>query len=82
MFGHVVMIKKVVISPGINQVNIKVNKEQIRILFSVYDKNIVVWRVFKKTSPQIEHRAYELALSRKKQAEQFKVSGNELPTIQ
>jgi phage-related protein len=66
---------------GLRQVNLKVNNEQIRVLFSVYGSIIVVFHVFKKTSPQIEKRGYEKALSRKKQAEFMIGSGDELPTL-
>lgn len=61
---------------GLNQVNMKINKEQIRVLFSVYDKfQVVVFHVFKKTSPQIEQRGYDKALGRKRQAELFMARG-------
>lgn len=67
---------------GLNQVNMKVNGEQIRVLFSVYGQCIVVYRAFKKTSPQIEQRAYDIALNRKNAAEQILAGGkNELPTF-
>jgi phage-related protein len=67
---------------GLNQVNMKVNGEQIRVLFSVYRWCIVVFHVFKKTSPAMEQRAYETALNRKKTAEQILAGGkNELPTV-
>lgn len=67
---------------GLNQVNMKVNGEQIRVLFSVYGQCIVVYHAFKKTSPQIEQRGYGIALNRKNAAEQILAGGkNELPTI-
>src|SRR4051812_22063102 len=53
---------------GLKQANLKVNNEHIRVLFSVYRSVIVVFHVFKKTSPQIEQRGYQKALDRKKQA--------------
>ena len=67
---------------GLVQVNMKINREQIRVLFSVYGNCIVVFHVFKKTSPQVELRGYELALKRKKTAEQITKGGaDELPTL-
>jgi phage-related protein len=65
---------------GLKQANLKVNREQIRVLFSVYGTQIVVFHVFKKTSPQVETRGYEKALARKKHAELLVGAGNELPT--
>lgn len=66
---------------GLDQVNMKINKEQIRMLFSVYARKIVVFSAFKKTSPQIEKRMYQRALDRKKTAEIMLRSGDALPTI-
>ncbi|SRR5216684_913036 len=68
---------------GLNQANLKINKEQIRVLFSVYESSIVVFHVFKKTSPQIERRGYDKALERKKTAEQLMEAGgvNNVPTL-
>lgn len=34
---------------GLNQVNMKINREQIRVLFSVYGNRIVVFHVFKSS---------------------------------
>ena len=67
---------------GLNQVNMKVNREQIRLLFSVYGTRIVVLHAFKKTSPQIEQRGYDKALARKKSAEQVMAGARDvIPTI-
>jgi len=66
---------------GLKQANLKINREQVRMLFSVYNDRIVILHVFKKTSPQIEKRGYEKALDRKKQVEELMRGGNELPTI-
>lgn len=66
---------------GLKQVNLKINREQIRVLFSIYGQQIVVLHVFKKTSPQIETRGYEKALDRKAQLEDMMRRGHELPTI-
>lgn len=54
---------------GLLQVNLKINREQIRVLYFVEGAQIVVVHVFKKTSPQVEQRGYALALERKKAAE-------------
>ncbi|SRR6266545_104990 len=60
---------------GLNQVNMKISGEQIRVLFSVYGNCVAVFHVFKKTSSQIEQRGYDLALARKKTAEQIVKGG-------
>lgn len=66
---------------GLRQANLKVNREQIRVLFSVYDLQIVVFHVLKKTSPHVETRGYQKALERKKQAEAHMRDGNDIPTL-
>lgn len=67
---------------GLTQVSMKINREQIRILYSVYGLQIVVFHVFKKTSPQVEQRGYKLALRRKKTAEAIiKDQSDALPTV-
>jgi phage-related protein len=66
---------------ALRQANLKVNNEQIRVLFSVYGSAIVVVHVFKKTSPQIEKRGYDKALNRKRQAEFMIGADDELPTL-
>jgi phage-related protein len=67
---------------GLKQANLKVNREQIRMLFSVYGLRIVVLHVFKKTSPQSETNGYKLALERKKNAEILSSGGSsDLTTI-
>lgn len=67
---------------GLSQINMKINNEQIRILFAVYGQCIVILCAFKKTSPQIEKRAYQNALARKKAAESLMSGGaNGLATI-
>src|SRR5258707_11258737 len=66
---------------GLRQVNLRINGEQIRVLFSVYQTKIVVLHVFKKTSPQIEKRGYEKARDRKKTVETFLKGGTDVPTI-
>src|SRR5438132_9811885 len=67
---------------GLNQVNLKINREQIRLLFSVYATRIVIFHVFRKTSPQVEQRGYDKALARKKSAESVMAGvQNVVPTI-
>ena len=67
---------------GLIQVSMKINREQIRILYSVYGLQIVIFHVFKKTSPQVERRGYDKALKRKKTAKTIiKDKNDDLPTI-
>jgi phage-related protein len=66
---------------GIRQANLKINKEQIRVLFSVYGNRIVVLHVFKKTSPQIEQRGYRKALNRKSAIEISLKGGGDVPAV-
>lgn len=49
------------------QMNLKVGKRQIRILYHPYNDIIVIFRIHKKSSPQEQQKAYELAVKRKKQ---------------
>ena len=67
---------------GLNQANMKINREQIRLLFSVYGTRIVIFHVFKKTSPQLEQRGYDKALARKRSAESLMAGAQHvIPTI-
>ena len=66
---------------GLNQVNLRNKKEQIRVLFFVSGNMVVIVRVFKKTSPQEEQQAYKLAAARMRTAKAILESGNGLPTI-
>jgi len=66
---------------GLRQANLKINKEQIRVLFAVFDSKIVVLHAFKKTSPQVEQRGYRKALDRRKVVEKFLKGGDDVPTI-
>lgn len=66
---------------GIKQVNLKIKREQIRVLFMTAGQQIVVLHVFKKTSPQVETRGYEKALDRKAQVDEMMRSGYEPPTF-
>jgi hypothetical protein len=54
---------------GLWQINLKVEKRQIRILYSPYGSVIVLFRIHKKSSPQEQTRAYELAKKRKREYE-------------
>jgi len=51
------------------QLNIKVQRKQIRILYSPYRQVIVLFRIHKKGSPQEQQRAYVEAMTRKRAAE-------------
>ena len=52
------------------QINLKINKRQIRILYAPYSKVIVIFRIHKKGSGQEQQLAYKLAMKRKQQAEE------------
>lgn len=52
---------------GLWQLNLRVSKRQVRILYAPYDSDIVLFRIHKKSSPQEQNRAYDLARSRKRQ---------------
>jgi hypothetical protein len=51
------------------QLNLKVEKRQVRILYAPYNEKIVIFRIHKKSSPQEQERAYDLAQSRKRDYE-------------
>jgi hypothetical protein len=51
------------------QINLKVEKRQVRILYAPYHEKIVIFRIHKKNSPQEQERAYDLAQSRKREYE-------------
>jgi hypothetical protein len=51
---------------GLWQINLKVQKRQVRILYAPYDQIIVLFRIHKKGSPQEQSRAYQLAMKRKR----------------
>lgn len=54
------------------QINLKVRKKQIRILYAPYNRTmIIVFHIHKKSSPQEQQRAYEKAMRRKSQADQI-----------
>lgn len=55
---------------GLWQINLKIEKRQIRILYAPYGSTIVLFRIHKKSSPQEQERAYELAMRRKSEFEE------------
>ncbi len=56
---------------GLWQINLKVEKRQIRILYAPYGtEKIVLFRIHKKSSPQEQERAYALAMKRKREYEE------------
>jgi hypothetical protein len=61
---------------GLWQINLKVSKRQIRVLYAPYEQIIVIFRIHKKGSPQEQTRAYELAKRRKSEYEFAKRNGN------
>lgn len=67
------------------QLNLRVAKRQIRVLYTPYRSVIVLFHIHKKSSPQEQQRAYEVAMARKDQAEKIlKQSGGthaELPAV-
>jgi hypothetical protein len=54
---------------GLWQINLKVEKRQVRVLYAPYGLAIVLFRIHKKSSPQEQTRAYELAMQRKRDYE-------------
>ncbi|HZR62865.1 MAG TPA: hypothetical protein VFA80_18120 [Xanthobacteraceae bacterium] len=52
------------------QINLKVEKRQVRVLYAPYGQRIVLFRIHKKGSPQEQQRAYDLAMRRKKEFEE------------
>ena len=57
------------------QLNLKVQCKQIRILYAPYKDFIVVFKIHKKGSPQEQQAAYQVAMVRKKAAEDFMKGG-------
>jgi hypothetical protein len=51
------------------QINLKIEKRQVRILFAPYNQRLILFRIHKKGSPQEQQRAYALAMKRKKDFE-------------
>lgn len=54
---------------GLWQINLKVQKRQVRVLYAPYGQTIVLFRIHKKGSPQEQTRAYDLAKKRKQDHE-------------
>jgi hypothetical protein len=61
---------------GLWQINLKVEKRQIRVLYAPDGHAIILFRIHKKGSPQEQQRAYELAVKRKADYERAKQSRN------
>jgi hypothetical protein len=59
---------------GLWQLNLKVAKRQIRLLYAPYGQTIVLFRIHKKSSPQEQERAYELAKTRKQQYDHIRIT--------
>jgi hypothetical protein len=57
---------------GLWQINLKVEKRQIRVLYAPYGTTIVLFRIHKKSSPQEQQRAYRIAMKRKLEYERAK----------
>jgi hypothetical protein len=57
---------------GLWQVNLKIEKRQVRLLYAPYGQTIVLFRIHRKGSPQEQTRAYELARRRKRDYESRK----------
>jgi hypothetical protein len=57
---------------GLWQINLKVQKRQVRVLYAPYVQIIVLFRIHKKGSRQEQQRAYELAKDRKRDYETAK----------
>ena len=58
---------------GLWQINLKVQKRQVRVLYAPYGDRIVIFRIHKKSSPQEQERAYALAQKRKREYERQKL---------
>jgi hypothetical protein len=54
---------------GLWQINLKVEKRQVRVLYAPYHDTIVIFRIHKKSSLQEQERAYDLAQTRKRDYE-------------
>jgi hypothetical protein len=57
---------------GLWQINLKVERRQIRVLYAPYGEEIVLFRIHKKSSSQEQLRAYDLAKTRKRVYERNK----------
>lgn len=54
---------------GLWQISLKVQNRQIRLLYAPYGSRIILFRIHKKSSPQEQARAYDLAKRRKREYE-------------
>ena len=54
---------------GLWQINLKVQKRQVRVLYAPYGQQIVLFRIHKKSSAPEQRRAYGLAIQRKREFE-------------
>ncbi len=54
---------------GLWQINLKIQKRQVRILYAPYGKKIVLFRIHRKSSSQEQERAYVVAQKRKREYE-------------
>jgi len=62
---------------GLWQINLKIKGRQVRVLYAPYGVSIVLFRIHRKSSPQEQGRAYDLAKDRKRDFErQMKGDGN------
>jgi hypothetical protein len=61
---------------GLWQINLRVEKRQVRILYAPDGQDIILFRIHKKGSPQEQKRAYELAQRRKREYEHRKQQAN------
>ena len=64
---------------GLWQINMKIEKRQVRILYAPYGQVIVLFRIHKKGSSQEQKRAYDLAKDRKRQYEAAKSASEQKP---
>jgi hypothetical protein len=62
---------------GLWQINLKVEKRQVRLLYAPYGQTIVLFRIHKKGSPQEQQRAYELAMKRKREYEALRKASHD-----
>jgi hypothetical protein len=60
---------------GLWQLNMKVQRKQIRILYAPYKGFIVIFKIHKKSSPQEQQAAYQVAMARKKAADNLMKGG-------
>ncbi|SRR6266851_485100 len=64
---------------GLWQINLKVRRRQVRVLYAPYGQTIVLFRIHRKGSPEEQDRAYELAKTRKHEYELIKRAANATP---